>query len=213
VVVIIKKYANRRLYATDESRYVSLAELAEKIRSGTDVQVIDAKTGDDLTQPILTQIVIEHRGAGKLLSVRLLTQMIRLGDDAFSEFVGQFMTDGMEMYQQMRSGVGRVASLYPVNPFLGGKNVWTAWMDRWRGPDRSARAERSARGSSPAPAPATRSQPDPEPAPEPEPAPAPEPAPQPDGGSEPRRADDISALRAELDELKHFIRDALSDRK
>lgn len=201
MVVVIKKYANRRLYATDESRYVSLAELAEKIRGGTDVQVIDAKTGEDLTQPILTQIVIEHRGAGKLLSVRLLTQMIRLGDDAFSDFVGQFMTDGMEMYLQMRSGMGRVANMYPVNPFLGGKNIWTAWMDRWRGPGRADRA------SAAAPPPEHRQ---PEPSSEPPAAAAPVEAPP---EEPPRRDEDISALRAELDELKHFIRDALSDRK
>lgn len=148
--VIVKKYANRRLYTTDESRYISLAELAEKIRSGTDVQVIDAKTGADLTQSVLTQIVIEHRGAGKLLSVRLLTQLIRLGDDAFSEFVSQFMTDSMQMYLQMRSGMGRMGDF---NPFLSVQNPFTAWFERWRRPAQPAAAA---------------------PPPEPEPEPAPE---------------------------------------
>lgn len=182
-MVIVKKYANRRLYTTDESRYVSLAELAEKIRGGVDVKIVDARTGADLTQATLTQIVIEHRGAGKLLSVRLLTQMIRLGDDAFSEFVGQFMTDGMEMYLQLRSGMGKVAGMYPPNPFMGIKNPWSAWFERWRRPA----------------------------APDPVAAPAPEPEPEPEP-EEPARDPEISALRRELDDLKSFIKDALSKR-
>lgn len=191
-MVIVKKYANRRLYTTDESRYVSLAELADKIRGGVDVKVVDARTGEDLTQATLTQIVIEHRGAGKLLSVRLLTQMIRLGDDAFSEFVSQFMTEGMEMYLQLRSGVGRVASMYPPNPFMGMKNPWTAWFDRWRRPAQQ-------------PEPPMAAAPPPEPEPEPEP-------PFDDDPPAAPKDPEVSALRRELDELKSFIKDALSKR-
>lgn len=103
--VLIKKYGNRRLYDTDESRYLTLEELAQKIQGGVDVRVIEVKTGEDLTQATLTQIVIESRGAAKFLPVPLLTQMIRLGDDALSEFLGQYMSMTMELYLRSVRGM------------------------------------------------------------------------------------------------------------
>ena len=111
--VLIKKYGNRRLYDTDESRYLTLEELAEKIQGGVDVTVVEVKTGDDLTQATLTQIVVESRGAAKFLPVPLLTQMIRLGDDALAEFLGQYMTMTMELY--LRS----VRGMQMISPFSG----------------------------------------------------------------------------------------------
>jgi polyhydroxyalkanoate synthesis repressor PhaR len=109
--VLIKKYGNRRLYDTEESRYLTLEELAQKIQAGTDVTVIEVKSGLDLTQATLTQIVIESRGAAKFLPVPLLTQMIRLGDDALSEFLGQYMSMTMELY--LRS----VRGMQMISPF------------------------------------------------------------------------------------------------
>lgn len=109
--VLIKKYGNRRLYDTDESCYLTLEELASKIQAGTDVRVVEVKTGEDLTQATLTQIVIESRGAAKFLPVPLLTQMIRLGDDALSEFLGQYMSMTMELY--LRS----VRGMQMISPF------------------------------------------------------------------------------------------------
>jgi polyhydroxyalkanoate synthesis repressor PhaR len=82
--VVIKKYGNRRLYDTGDSRYVTLDELAGRIRSGVDVRVVGAETGEDLTQATLTQIVLETGNAAKFLPVQLLTQMIRLSDDALA---------------------------------------------------------------------------------------------------------------------------------
>jgi len=82
--VIVKKYSNRRLYDTEGSSYVTLEELADKIRQGADVRVLDAKTGEDLTQATLTQIILESRGAARLLPIPLLLQLIRMGDDALA---------------------------------------------------------------------------------------------------------------------------------
>src|SRR5262245_46762004 len=65
--MLVKKYTNRRLYDTEESRYITLEELAEKIRAGDDASVIDARTGEDLTQATLTQIIMESRGAARIL--------------------------------------------------------------------------------------------------------------------------------------------------
>jgi len=113
--VLIKKYGNRRLYDTARSRYITLEELAELIKGGEDVHVADAKTGEDLTTGTLAQIIIEGRGASRLLPVPLLVQLIRMGDDALSEFLGQYVTWALEVYLQARHGV---QSMAPYNPFL-----------------------------------------------------------------------------------------------
>ena len=112
--MLVKRYSNRRLYDTQDSRYITLSDLAEKIRQGEDVQVIDAKTGDDLTQATLTQIIMESRGAAKLLPIPLLTQMIRLGDAALAEFLGRYMSVALALYLQAKRGAD-VVSTY--NPF------------------------------------------------------------------------------------------------
>jgi polyhydroxyalkanoate synthesis repressor PhaR len=100
--MLVKKYGNRRLYDTADSRYITLEELATKIRSGADARVVDAKTNEDLTQTTLTQIILESRGAGKLLPVPLLVQLIRLGDDALAEFFGRYITWALEVYLQTK---------------------------------------------------------------------------------------------------------------
>jgi polyhydroxyalkanoate synthesis repressor PhaR len=112
--VTVKKYGNRRLYDTADSRYVTLEELATKVRAGTDVVVVDAKTGADLTQATLTQIIVEGRGAAKLLPVPLLFQLIRMGDDSLAEFLGRWMSWALAAYQQARSGARTVAQYNPL---------------------------------------------------------------------------------------------------
>lgn len=97
---LVKKYSNRRLYDTDESRYITLDELAEIIKKGSDVKVVDASDGQDLTQQTLAQIVVESRGAAKLLPVPLLMQMIRMEDKALSEFMSYYMALALELYNR-----------------------------------------------------------------------------------------------------------------
>jgi polyhydroxyalkanoate synthesis repressor PhaR len=111
---LIKKYGNRRLYDTADSRYITLEELAGIIQSGSEVRVVDAKSGADLTQATLTQIIIESRDAARMLPVPLLTQLIRLGDDALAEFLGRYLSSALEMYLQARRGL-QAATVY--NPF------------------------------------------------------------------------------------------------
>jgi polyhydroxyalkanoate synthesis repressor PhaR len=113
-LVLVKKYANRRLYDTEQSRYITQEELAAKIAAGADARVIDAKTGEDLTQATLVQLIMESRGAARLLPVGLLTQLIRMGDDALGEFFGRFLSACLELYQQVRTGAQTVS---PFNPF------------------------------------------------------------------------------------------------
>jgi polyhydroxyalkanoate synthesis repressor PhaR len=111
--MLVKKYTNRRLYDTEESRYITLEELADKIRKGSDAQVVDARTGEDLTQPTLTQIIMESRGAGRILPVPLLLQLIRLGDEALAEFLGLYVSQALESYLTLKRGA---QALSPYNP-------------------------------------------------------------------------------------------------
>lgn len=96
--MLVKKYPNRRLYDTLESRYITLEELAEKIRAGADARVIDAKTDEDLTQQTLTQIILESRNTARLLPVPLLVQLVRMGDDALAEFFSRYVAWALEVY-------------------------------------------------------------------------------------------------------------------
>ncbi len=111
--MLVKKYSNRRLYDTSASRYVTLDELAAKIKDGEDARVVDAKTGEDLTQATLAQIIIESRGGARLLPVPLLIQLIRLGDVALAEFLGRYLSWALELYLQMKQG----AQALPLQPF------------------------------------------------------------------------------------------------
>jgi len=112
--VLIKKYGNRRLYDTGDSRYVTLDELAAKLRTGAELRIIDAQSGDDLTKATLTQIVLETGHAAKFLPVQLLTQMIRLSDDALAEFFSRYVTGALDLYLQAKRGVQSIASYNPL---------------------------------------------------------------------------------------------------
>jgi polyhydroxyalkanoate synthesis repressor PhaR len=111
--MIVKKYANRRLYDMESSRYVTLEELAERIRAGADARVVDAKTNEDLTQATLAQIILESRGASKLLPSSLLVQLIRMNDEALGEFLGRYLSWALDMYMSARQGAQALA---PYNP-------------------------------------------------------------------------------------------------
>jgi polyhydroxyalkanoate synthesis repressor PhaR len=112
MATVVKKYSNRRLYDTDESRYVTLEELTEKVRSGGDVRVVDAKSGEDLTQATLTQIILEGPAA-KLLPIPLLAQLIRMQDDALAEFFGKYVSGALEMYLTAKQGARAVSPYFP----------------------------------------------------------------------------------------------------
>ncbi len=90
--VIIKKYANRRLYNTDSSTYVTLEDLAEMVRSERDFVVYDAKTGEDLTHSVLTQIIVEQESRGtNLLPIGFLRQLIRFYGDSMQKLVPSYL--------------------------------------------------------------------------------------------------------------------------
>jgi polyhydroxyalkanoate synthesis repressor PhaR len=90
--VIIKKYANRRLYNTDTSTYVTLEDLAEMVRGERDFVVYDAKSGEDLTHSVLTQIIVEQESRGtNLLPIGFLRQLIRFYGDSMQRLVPSYL--------------------------------------------------------------------------------------------------------------------------
>jgi polyhydroxyalkanoate synthesis repressor PhaR len=90
--VVIKKYANRRLYNTATSTYVTLDDLAIMVKAGTDFVVYDAKTGDDITRSVLTQIIFEEENKGtNLLPINFLRQLIRFYGDSMQAIVPGFL--------------------------------------------------------------------------------------------------------------------------
>ncbi len=120
--MLVKKYGNRRLYDTAASRYITLEELAAIVKGGEEVQVVDAKSGEDLTTPTLAQIIVEGRGVARLLPLPLLVQLIRMGDGALAEFFGQYLTWSLEAYLQAKQGAQAMNpfSTFFSSPFGGG---------------------------------------------------------------------------------------------
>lgn len=104
--VVIKKYGNRRLYDTSASRYINLEEIAEMVRNGKDIQVVDATTGEDVTHVTLTQIIVENaKGQPKGLPIELLRQLIVASDHAGQEFISWYLNSAMSTYQKLQSAI------------------------------------------------------------------------------------------------------------
>lgn len=96
--MIVKKYPNRRLYDTSRSVYINLEELAGLVRAGHEVQVVDAKTGEDLTRDVLLQVVLEVLKGAELLPIGMLRRMIRAsGDDPASRMLRAQLSTGLEL--------------------------------------------------------------------------------------------------------------------
>ncbi|MGA0533130.1 polyhydroxyalkanoate synthesis repressor PhaR [Hansschlegelia sp. KR7-227] len=90
--ITIKKYANRRLYNTGTSTYVTLEDLAAMVKKGEDFHVVDAKSGDDITHQVLTQIIFEQENKGQnLLPINFLRQLIRFYGDSVQSFVPKYL--------------------------------------------------------------------------------------------------------------------------
>ncbi|WOI53896.1 polyhydroxyalkanoate synthesis repressor PhaR [Parvularcula sp. LCG005] len=100
--IVIKKYANRRLYNTATSSYVTLDHLAEMVRKGEEFNVVDAKTGDDLTRAVLTQIIFEqeNKEGQNMLPVPFLRQLIGLYGDNLQSFVPSYLEMSMDAFRK-----------------------------------------------------------------------------------------------------------------
>jgi polyhydroxyalkanoate synthesis repressor PhaR len=99
--VIIKKYANRRLYDTETSSYITLDLLSQMTREGRDFVVVDAKTGEDITHNVLTQIIMEEEQRGEnMLPVSFLRQLISLYGNSMQSMVPQYLEASMEAFRK-----------------------------------------------------------------------------------------------------------------
>lgn len=104
--VIIKKYANRRLYNTQSSKYITLDFLAELTRKEIDFKVVDAKTDEDITHSVLTQIIMEEEQTGQhLLPVGFLRQLISMYGDSMQGMVPQYLENAMDSFRKNQKQV------------------------------------------------------------------------------------------------------------
>ncbi len=104
--VVIKKYANRRLYDTEGSIYITLDSLAVMVRQGRDFVVFDAKTGDDITRTVLTQIIVEEETKGRnMLPAAFLRQLIGLYGDSMQGQVPEYLEHMMEQFAARRAAM------------------------------------------------------------------------------------------------------------
>ena len=104
--VIIKKYANRRLYNTETSTYITQSDLAGIIRGGQNVEVVDAKTGEDLTRQTLAQIIFEEESKGAaMLPVNFLRQIIGFYDNSMQSILPHYLEMVMDVFQQNQNRI------------------------------------------------------------------------------------------------------------
>ncbi len=113
--LLIKRYASRRLYNTETSDYVTLDDIAGFIRSGREVQIVDLKTGDDLTRQYLLQIIAEHESKGEsVLPLGVLTDLVRSYTTEVQSVVPQFLAASFEMLRDGQSKM--MENLGTMNP-------------------------------------------------------------------------------------------------
>jgi polyhydroxyalkanoate synthesis repressor PhaR len=182
--VIIKKYANRRLYNTETSSYITLEHLAAMTREGRDFKVVDAKTDDDITHNVLTQIIMEEESRGQaMLPVSFLRQLISMYGDSMQAMVPGYLEASMNSFrhnqEQFRSAV---EGAFAHSPFaeLARRNM--AMLDVAASAFKPGANGTAAPGGAPAAATA--------------PAPA---------GGDAAKDDQITALQAELAALKSKV--------
>jgi len=105
-LVVVKKYANRRLYNTETSSYITLENLADMVRAGRDFAVYDAKSGEDITRSVLTQIIVEEESKGRaLLPTAFLRQLIGFYGDSMQTLVPRFLEQAMSNFAQQQQEV------------------------------------------------------------------------------------------------------------
>src|ERR1700688_703332 len=127
---VVKKYANRRLYNTATSSYVTLDDLAKMIKQGGDFVVYDAKSGDDITRSVLTQIIVEQEQKGQnLLPISFLRQLIGFYGDSMQFLVPGYLEQAMSAFsgnqEQMRKSLRATFGIFPFGQFeeMGKQNI------------------------------------------------------------------------------------------
>ncbi|AKH20696.1 polyhydroxyalkanoate synthesis repressor PhaR [Sedimenticola thiotaurini] len=112
---IIKKYPNRRLYDTELSRYITLTDIRELVMSGTDFQVVDTNTNEDLTRSILLQIMLDEESGGEpLFSAKMLSQIIRFYGGTVQGILARYLEESLSMFVQQQEQLNNSVGSDPV---------------------------------------------------------------------------------------------------
>lgn len=127
---LIKKYPNRRLYDTRTSSYITLADVKQMVLRNESFQVVDAKSGEDLTRQILLQIILEEESAGApMFSSDLLAQLIRFYGNAMQGMMGSYLEKNLRAFQEMQKSLQEQSQkLYGPNA-AAPQEMWTQFMN------------------------------------------------------------------------------------
>jgi len=125
---VLKKYPNRRLYDTHTSSYITLADVKQMVLAGTEFEVRDAKTGDDLTRSILLQIILEEETAGApMFSTPMLSQIIRFYGNAMQGFMGSYLEQNIHTFIELQQRMAAQSKgLYDPKAFS--PELWAQFM-------------------------------------------------------------------------------------
>jgi polyhydroxyalkanoate synthesis repressor PhaR len=133
-VRLIKKYPNRRLYDTRTSAYITLADVKELVLKQEEFQVIDAKSGDDLTRSILLQIILdEENGGTPMFSSDVLSQFIRVYGNAMQGMMGGYLERNMQLFGELQKRMQEQSQALYGNNAKAGTDLWNQFMS-FQGP-------------------------------------------------------------------------------
>ena len=117
---LIKKYPNRRLYDTEESRYITLVDVQRLVRDGTDIKVTDTQSGEDITRSILIQIITDQEtGGDPLFTTEMLTRFIRFYDEAVHDAFSGYLDQSLRFFSEQQQRFAR-----QMQDAVTGKDVW-----------------------------------------------------------------------------------------
>jgi polyhydroxyalkanoate synthesis repressor PhaR len=126
---ILKKYPNRRLYDTRLSSYITLADVKKMVLAGTDFEVRDAKTSEDLTRAILLQIILEEESGGvPMFTAQMLSQIIRFYGHAMQGFMGTYLEKNIQAFTEMQKRLAEQAKGL-VDPKAMSPELWTQFLN------------------------------------------------------------------------------------
>ena len=130
---IIRKYANRRLYDTETSKHINLADVRKLISGGIDIRVIEDTSGEDITRSILLQLVSEQELGGQpVLSDNLLMQIIRYYDHPMQGMLGAYLQQGFEVFlEQQKTLQQSMRDMMQANPFTAFQDLASQGMENW----------------------------------------------------------------------------------
>ncbi len=128
-VRMIKKYPNRRLYDTANSGYITLADVKQMVLENIDFQVVDAKTGEDLTRPILLQIILDEEGGGvPMFSSEMLAQLIRFYGSAQQTIMGQYIEQNVQAFLAIQKKLQDQAKQVYGDKMMLTPDLWKQFM-------------------------------------------------------------------------------------